>query len=146
MCNSQSKGGGIRNFIFEKLDACFFIIFVTYSSVYEKLRITSIYRSLLRSQDIKSNTYSKKTRKNRMIPLIKKQPPEVFFKKMCSKKFRKIHRQTPVNFAKFLRTPFLQNPSGRLLLQVVNLFQYYKKRKKVFEEKKLSQSTSIKIS
>ena len=81
-----------------------------------------------------------------MIPLIKKQPPEVFFKKMCSKKFRKIHRKTPVNFAKFLRTPFLQNHSGRLLLQVVNLFQYYKKRKKVFEEKKLSQSTSIKIS
>ena len=30
-----------------------------------------------------------------MIPLVKKQPPEVFFKKMCSKKFRKIHRKTP---------------------------------------------------
>ena len=27
------------------------------------------------------------------------------------------HRSFPVNFAKFLRTPFLQNTSGRLLLQ-----------------------------
>ena len=74
-----------------------------------------------------------------------KQPPEVFCKKRCSWKFRKIHRKTPVpeslfnkvaglrpatllkkrlwhrcfpvNFAKFLRTPFLQNTSGRLLLK-----------------------------
>ena len=29
------------------------------------------------------------------------------------------HRFFPVNFAKFLRTPFLQNTSGRLLLRVV---------------------------
>ena len=48
-----------------------------------------------------------------------KQPPEVFCKKRCSKKFHKIHRKTPVplkkrfwyrcfpvNFVKFLRTPF----------------------------------------
>ena len=28
------------------------------------------------------------------------------------------HRFFPVNFAKFLRTPFLQNTSGRLLLKV----------------------------
>ena len=30
------------------------------------------------------------------------------------------HRCFPVNFAKFLRTPFLQNTSGRLLLVVSN--------------------------
>ena len=73
-----------------------------------------------------------------------KQPPEVFCKKSCSQKFRKIHRKNlcqslffnkvtglrpvtllkkrllhsyfPVNVAKFLRTPFLQNTSRRLLL------------------------------
>ena len=62
-----------------------------------------------------------------------KQPPEVFCKKRCSWKFRKIRSKTSVpeslclskkrlwhkcftvNFAKFLRTPFLQNTSGRLL-------------------------------
>ena len=31
------------------------------------------------------------------------------------------HRCFPVNFAKFLRTPFLQNTSGRLLLAHVNI-------------------------
>ena len=28
--------------------------------------------------------------------VIEKQPPEVFYKKRCSYKFRKIHRKTPV--------------------------------------------------
>ena len=69
-----------------------------------------------------------------------KQPPEVFCKKMYSQKFCKIHSKTlvpepeacnficlyfkrlwhrcvPVNFAKFLKAPFLQNTSGRLLLE-----------------------------
>ena len=32
------------------------------------------------------------------------------------------HRSFPVNFVKFLRTPFLQNTSGRLLLKAVNYF------------------------
>ena len=58
----------------------------------------------------------------------------MFYNKRCSKKFRKSHRKIPVpeslfikketqhscfpvNFAKFLRTPFLQNTSGRLLLR-----------------------------
>ena len=65
---------------------------------------------------------------------LEKQPPEVFCKKRCSYKFRKIYRKTPaaeyffnkvraatllkkrlwyrcfpVNFAKFLRTSFSQN-------------------------------------
>ena len=67
---------------------------------------------------------------------IQMQPPELFCKKRCSQKFHKIHRKVaglrpatlfkkslwhrcfPVNFAKFLRTPFLQNTSGRLLLRI----------------------------
>ena len=32
-------------------------------------------------------------------------------------KFTGKHRCFPVNFAKFLRTPFVQNTSGRLLLK-----------------------------
>ena len=77
--------------------------------------------------------------------LIQKQPPEVFCKKSVFRNFPKFtgkhlylslffnkvaglrpqpatllkkrlwHRWFPVNFAKFLRTPFLQNTSGRLL-------------------------------
>ena len=39
---------------------------------------------------------------------VKKQPPELFYVKRCFL----------VNFVKFLRTPFLQNTSGRLLLEV----------------------------
>ena len=75
-----------------------------------------------------------------------KQPPEVFCKKgvlrnfakfpgiyLCQSLFQKRvsfarvsfqnlkkrlwHRRFPGNFAKFLRTPFLQNTSGRLLLE-----------------------------
>ena len=44
-----------------------------------------------------------------------KQPPEVFYKQMCSSKFKKIHRKTQeflfnkVDFEKLLRTSFLQN-------------------------------------
>ena len=59
---------------------------------------------------------------------IQNQPPEVFCNKRCSKKFHKIHRKTPVpeslfllkkrllhrcfpvNFVKFLRTPFYRIP------------------------------------
>ena len=35
------------------------------------------------------------------------------------------HRCFPVNFAKFLRTPFLQNTSGRLLLFDAYLYSYF---------------------
>ena len=82
---------------------------------------------------------------------VQKQPPEAFCKKMCSWKFHKIHRKTPVPetfynkvaclrpetllkkdsglrpatllkkrrwYVKFLRTPFLQNTSERLFLNV----------------------------
>ena len=69
---------------------------------------------------------------------VQKQPPEMFCKKRCSEKLRKIHRKTdlrpatllkqklwltwfPVNFAKFLRTTFLQNTSERLLLQLAGI-------------------------
>ena len=77
---------------------------------------------------------------------IQKQPPEMCYKKGVLKIFCKIHRKTPVseslfnkvarlrpatlikkklwhkcfpvNFAKFLRTPFLQNTPWRLLLRI----------------------------
>ena len=59
---------------------------------------------------------------------LQKQPRQVLYEKRRSQKFHKIHRHVAllnkrlwhkyftVNFAKFLRTPFLQNTSGRLLL------------------------------
>ena len=64
----------------------------------------------------------------------KKQPPLVFCKKGILRNFANFtgkhlcqnlflskeglwHRCFPVNFAKFLRTPFLQNTSGRLHLK-----------------------------
>ena len=46
----------------------------------------------------------------------RKQSPDVFYKKRCSKKMRLWLRGFPVNFAKFLRAPFQQNTSERLLL------------------------------
>ena len=52
---------------------------------------------------------------------VQKQPPEVFCEKRCCStllKKRLWHRCFPVNFAKFPRTPFLQNTSGRLLPKV----------------------------
>ena len=55
--------------------------------------------------------------------MLQKEPPEVFYEKRCSEKFHKTllkkrlwHWCFPGNFVKFLRTPFLQNTSGRLLL------------------------------
>ena len=73
---------------------------------------------------------------------VKKQPPEVLYKKGVLKNC-KIHKKTPVpesllikfvtllkkrlwhmcvpvNSAKYLGTPFLQNTSGWLLLQVID--------------------------
>ena len=63
--------------------------------------------------------YHFKCFKDSIRKILKKQPPEVFYEKRCSLKFRKIHRKTPVpeslfnKVAKFLRTPFLQNTSAR---------------------------------
>ena len=46
-----------------------------------------------------------------------KQPPEVLAAPANLLKKRLWHRCFPVNFVKFLRTPFSQNTSGRLLLK-----------------------------
>ena len=62
------------------------------------------------------------------LGMFKKQPPEVFYKKRCSQKSRKIHRKTPVpvsfltklqpsgEICEIFKNIFLQNTSGRLLL------------------------------
>ena len=41
----------------------------------------------------------------------------VFFKMLQNSEETPVPEERPVNFAKFLRTPFLQNNSGRLLLK-----------------------------
>ena len=42
---------------------------------------------------------------------------KVFFKMSQNSQETPVPEETPVNFAKFLRTPLLQNSSGRLLLK-----------------------------
>ena len=42
------------------------------------------------------------------------------------------HRCFPVNFVKFLRTPFLQNTFGRLLLKILTLSIVFVCRKRIF--------------
>ena len=42
---------------------------------------------------------------------------KVFFKMSQISEETPVPEETPVNFAKFLRTPFLQNKSGRLVLK-----------------------------
>ena len=54
------------------------------------------------------------SQRSRACNFIKKAEPATLLKK------RLWHRCFPVNFAKFLRTPFLQNSSGRLLLALDN--------------------------
>ena len=64
--------------------------------------------------------------------IFQKQPPEVLYKKGVLRNFTKLclspatllkkrlwHRCFPLDFAKFVRTPFLQNNSGRLLLSLL---------------------------
>ena len=45
------------------------------------------------------------------------QRKKVFFKMSQNSEESPVVEETPVNFAKFLRTPFLQNNSGRLSLK-----------------------------
>ena len=77
-----------------------------------------------------------------------KQPPEVFYKKRCSEKFRKIHRKTPkacnfikketlaqvisCEFYKNSKNTFLQNTSGRLLLKCAAIISGLKFKKRNF--------------
>ena len=89
-------------------------------------------------------------RQQSVFRTLQEQPPEVFYKKRVFKNFTKLtrkhlcqslffnkvpglrpatllkkrfrHRYFPVNFAKLLRTPFLQNISGRLLFTLPNIY------------------------
>ena len=47
------------------------------------------------------------------------------------------HRCFPVNFARFLRTPFLQNTSGRLLLSGISIFTKHRSSHRRYSVKKL---------
>ena len=55
--------------------------------------------------------------------------PESFFNKVTGLRLATVlkkrpwHRCFPVNFAIFLRTPFLQNTSGRLLFDVLDVLE-----------------------
>ena len=53
----------------------------------------------------------------------------LFFNKVAGLR----HRGFPVNFVKFLRTPFLQNTSGRLLLKLFLMWMFWKIPKQFLE-------------
>ena len=63
----------------------------------------------------------------------------LFFNKVASlrpatlSKKRLWHRCFPVNFAKFLRTPFLQNTSGQLLLVLCETHILFDRRSRVLQ-------------
>ena len=71
-----------------------------------------------------------------LIKLQASTPPENIRKPMVFLRFQGVlrpatlfqkrlwHRCSPVNFAKFLRTPFLQNTSQRLLLALIHHFYF----------------------
>ena len=107
-------------------------------------QITEVFESVLSIQQDARNITGRPGSKYDIQ--IQKQPPEVFYKKGVPRNFAKFtgknlchnlflnkvaglrtatllkrrlwHRCFPVNFVKFLRTLFLQNTFGRLLLQI----------------------------
>ena len=60
----------------------------------------------------------------------------LFFNKVAGLKKTLWHRSFPVNIAKFLRTPFLQNTSGRLLLCNNAITHKYPEKIEKFEGKR----------
>ena len=81
----------------------------TIASIYNFKNLCNTLNASLssyRNQSVRSalRNFAKFTRKNLC-----------YFVATCLKK-RQVHRCFPLNFLKFLRTPFLQNTSGRLFL------------------------------
>ena len=72
---------------------------------------------------------------------IHKQPPEVFCKKKCSKKFRKIHRKTPVSE----KTPEACNFIKKETLTQVSYNEFCEISKSIFFTKHLGVTASEKI-
>ena len=77
------------------------------------------YRSSHRRCSVRKGVLKKSSQENtcaRVFFLIKLQTkPATLLKK------RLWHRSFPANYVKFLKTPFLQNTSGRLLLKIASL-------------------------
>ena len=86
---------------------------VIYDGAFFKLRARSSYRRCSVKKGVLRN-FAKFTGKHLCQRLlfnkVARRPATLLKKSLW-------HRCFPVNFAKFLRTPFLQNPSGRLLLK-----------------------------
>ena len=128
-------------------------------------QITEVFESVLSIQQHARNITAWPGSKHGIQ--IQKQPPEVFYKKgvprnfvksteknLChnlflnkvaglrtatSLKKRLWHRCFPVNFVKFLRTHFLQNTSGRLLLQL----EKWSSQRKTFHIRKLKKKNTF---
>ena len=85
-----------------------------------KLKLGLLVTDLCQPFEISGDLYTKI-----FSSCLQKQPPELFFRRATSLKKRLWHRCFPVNFAKFLRTPFLQNTSWRLLLCIRGMVELF---------------------
>ena len=105
----------------------------------------NVYFTVSNYQQAVTKYFAKIKKISKTGPEQQRQPPEVFYEKCVLRNFAKFirkhlcqslffnkaagpkpailfkkrlwHRYFPVNFAKFLKTPFLQKTSGRLLLE-----------------------------
>ena len=75
----------------------------------------------------------------------------IFFNKVAGlrpptlSKKRLWHMCFPVNFAKFLRTPFWQNPSGRLFLKIKKYFTFPGRSHSIIHISKMTCNTLVKM-
>ena len=129
------------------MHSSFFMITNDQMQVYKEMKIHFLLETLGFAQMTPFHTTFVEITSMKYPTNVQKQPPEMSCKRRCSQKFAKFtvkhlcqnlffnkvgslrpatllkkrlwHRCFPVNFAKFLRTPFLQNISGRLLLKLL---------------------------
>ena len=88
-----------------------------------KLKLGLLFTDLCQPFEISGDLYT-----NIFNSCLQKQPPELFFRRATSLKKRLCHRCFPVNFAKFLRTPFFTEHLWWLLL-IPAAFFFFKEGK-----------------
>ena len=108
-----------------------FLMFIKYSSLHYATYIFSNTKFKTKPSVFFSVYHV--TLRHSIFPLVtvKKHPPEVFCK----------NRRFPVDLVNFLRTPFLQNTSGPLLLTIILLLRHLKSKKVSSQPSKLTIET-----
>ena len=124
--------------IMNNLEECFYNVLTNFILLHKKTRLLKLdWVSRSSCQDV---LYKKGVRRN-FIKSRKTSVPESLFNEVADlrpatllKKKRLKHRCFPVNFAKFLRTPFLTEQLQWLLLNISSWFQWRLLRKISFKE------------